>query len=107
MAKPGSPYIWRVIEDILQSLRDKMQEEEVPVQALTLGMLGDVVDATGPRRFTRGILESMQEAFNRTIDDIQELLEPILVGDILVLPGTRLRRLQICMMRVCWCHRHW
>ena len=87
MAKPGSPHMWMVVEDIMQSFRDKMREKNVPIEGLTLEMGGDVVDATGPRRFTRSILRSMGEAFNTTVQDIQNLLEPKLVGDVLVLPG--------------------
>ncbi|KAH6856329.1 hypothetical protein B0I37DRAFT_367129 [Chaetomium sp. MPI-CAGE-AT-0009] len=87
MAKPGSPHLWMVVQDILQSFRDKMKEKNVPIEGLTLEMLGDVVDATGPRRFTRSILKSVGEAYNTTLQDIQELLEPKLAGDVLVLPG--------------------
>ncbi|EAQ87801.1 hypothetical protein CHGG_04420 [Chaetomium globosum CBS 148.51] len=87
MAKPGSPHLWMVVQDILQSFRDKMKEKNVPIEGLTLDMLGDVVDATGPRRFTRSILKSVGEAYNTTLEDIQELLEPKLAGDVLVLPG--------------------
>lgn len=87
IAKPGSPHICMVVEDILQSLRDTMREKNIPVEGLTLKMVGDVVDATGPRRFTRSILKSMEEAFEATVQDIQKLLEPKLIGDVLVLPG--------------------
>lgn len=87
MAKPGSPHIWMVIEDILHGLRHTMKERDVPVEELTMQMVGDVVDATGPRRFTRSILKSVEDGFNVTLGDIQEIREPKLVGDVLVLPG--------------------
>jgi mannosyltransferase OCH1-like enzyme len=87
MAKPGPPHVWMVIEDILHGLREAMREKDVPIERLTLEMVGDVVDATGPRRFTRSILKSVEETFNTTVQDIQELLEPKLVGDLLILPG--------------------
>jgi hypothetical protein len=64
-----------------------MRPEDVPTEGLTLEMLGDVVDATGPRRFTRSILKSVGEAYETTLEDIQELLEPKLAEDVLVLPG--------------------
>jgi mannosyltransferase OCH1-like enzyme len=87
MAKPGSPHLWMVVQDIVQSFRDTMREQNVTAEGLTLQMLGDVVDTTGPRRFTRSILRSLGETFNRTLQDTEELLEPKLAGDVLVLPG--------------------
>ncbi|KAL2131004.1 hypothetical protein VTI74DRAFT_5686 [Chaetomium olivicolor] len=87
MARPGSPHIWTVVEDIMQFFKDVMREKDVPVEGLALEMAGDVVDATGPRRFTRGVLKSMEGMFNATQKDFQALLEPKLVGDVLVLPG--------------------
>ncbi len=87
MARPGSPHIWTVIQDTLQFLLDTMREKNVPIEGVALDMVGDVVDATGPRRFTRGVLKSMAEAFNTTRGDVEGLLEPKLVGDVLFLPG--------------------
>lgn len=87
MARPGSPHVWMVVQDILDSFKSTMLENEVSVAGLTLQMGGDVVDATGPRRFTRGILKSMGQAFDTTLQDIQALKEPKLAGDVLVLPG--------------------
>lgn len=87
LSRPGSPHMWMVVQDIQQSLQDLMRDKGVSIEQVTLDMVGDVVDATGPRRFTRSILKSIEGAFNTTLHDIQELLEPILVGDVLVLPG--------------------
>lgn len=87
MAKPGSPHIWRVVEDTLAFFQDTMTKNKVPVQGVTLAMVGDVVDATGPRRFTRGIMKSMGESFHVKMEDFHILLEPKLVGDVLVVPG--------------------
>ena len=87
MAKPDSPHLWRVVEDILAFFEDTMAKNSVPVQGLTLAMVGDVVDATGPRRFTRSIIESMGESFHVKIEAFHNLLTPKLVGDVLVLPG--------------------
>lgn len=64
-----------------------MKENNVSVEGLALNMVGDVVDATGPRRFMRGVMKSVGEAFNMTVDDIREIVEPKLVGDVLVHPG--------------------
>ncbi|KAL2019168.1 hypothetical protein VTK56DRAFT_10040 [Thermocarpiscus australiensis] len=86
MAKPGSPHLWTVIQDIVQSFQDKMKEKKVSVGELTLEMLGDV-DVTGPRRFTRGVLKSMGEAFGTTLQEVEVIFEPKLAGDVLILPG--------------------
>ncbi|KAK4443395.1 glycosyltransferase [Podospora aff. communis PSN243] len=87
MAKPGSPHIWAVVEDILRGLRETMRAKDVPVEKLTREIVGDIVDATGPRRFTRSTLKSVGETFNTTVDGITELWEPKLIGDVLILPG--------------------
>ncbi|KAL2172920.1 hypothetical protein VTG60DRAFT_98 [Thermothelomyces hinnuleus] len=87
MAKPGSPHLWTVIEETIQWLKDEAKKNNVSVGELTLDKIGDVVDITGPRRFTQGVLRSLGRAFRATEQDIQEILEPKLVGDVLVLPG--------------------
>ena len=52
-------------------------------------MIGDVVDFSGPRRLTRSVYKSLGTMLNRTIGagDMQEILQPKLVGDVLVMPG--------------------
>jgi hypothetical protein len=47
------------------------------------------VDLTGPRRFTRGVLKSLEASLGQPIEEksIANLLVPKLVGDILILPG--------------------
>lgn len=87
MARPGSSHIWMVVEDIIQSLQNTMVEKSVSAKGLALEMVGDVVDVTGPRRFTRSMLKSMEEALEATVEDFQTLLEPTLIRDVLVLPG--------------------
>lgn len=89
MAKPGSPHIMRVIEDILQGLHDKAEENNVPLSGLTKEMTGEVVDMTGPRRLTRSVFSSLEKTFDMKIDhnSISELIQPKLLGDLLMLPG--------------------
>lgn len=89
MAKPGVQHLWQVIEDILMDLQKAAKEHEVPVKDLTLEMLPDVVDLTGPKRMTRSIVKSMEMTLDDTVDDrnISGLLTPKLVGDVLILPG--------------------
>ncbi|RDL31390.1 uncharacterized protein BP5553_09599 [Venustampulla echinocandica] len=89
MAKPASPHILMVVDDILEGLREATSRRNVTVAELTLDMIGDVVDFTGPRRLTRSILKSLELTLKDKVDDknISLLLEPKLIGDVLVLPG--------------------
>jgi mannosyltransferase OCH1-like enzyme len=89
MAKPGSPHMLQVIEDILDTLQEKMRQYNVPVGNITLEMTGDVVDFSGPRRLTRGIFKSLGRMLNRTVQpaEVSEILQPKLLGDVLVMPG--------------------
>ena len=89
LAKPRSPHMMQVIDDILETLREKTAEHKISVENATLDIMGDVVDFTGPRRFTRSIYKSLGKMLNRTIDagEIQELVRPKLVADVLVMPG--------------------
>jgi len=89
MAKPGLPHMSMVIEDILEGLHNKTAEHNVSLADLTLAMTGDVVDMTGPRRFTFSVLKSLELTLNTTvpIESISKLREPKLVGDVLIMPG--------------------
>ncbi|CAO2658467.1 Nn.00g061900.m01.CDS01 [Neocucurbitaria sp. VM-36] len=89
MAKPRSPHMMQVIEDIMQTLHEKAHETKVPIENTTLAVIGDVVDFSGPRRLTRSVYKSLSTMLNRTIGsaDMQEILQPKLVGDVLVMPG--------------------
>jgi alpha 1,6-mannosyltransferase len=89
MAKPRSPHISMVVDDILDALREKTQQHNVTIAGLKLDTVGDVVDLTGPRRFTKSVLKSLDLMLNSTTADrnISYLLEPKLVGDVLILPG--------------------
>lgn len=91
MSKPRSPHMWAVIEDILDTIKAVMAENNLAVGELTMDMLGDVVDATGPRRLTRSIIRSVADKLNTTVDEVQSEIEflevPKMVDDVLVLPG--------------------
>ncbi|KXG54175.1 uncharacterized protein PGRI_073190 [Penicillium griseofulvum] len=89
MAAPRSSHLLVVIEDIMEGIRLKTEEYGVQVSELTLDMTGNVVDFTGPRRLTRGVFKSLELARNETVDmaSISNLLEPVLVEDVLILPG--------------------
>lgn len=90
MSAPASPHIWALIENIIQLLNDKKQEHNLEsVGQLTPATVGDVVDTTGPRIFTKSILESLERTMQAPVDkdSIKNLLHPKLVGDVLILPG--------------------
>ncbi|KAF2708600.1 glycosyltransferase family 32 protein [Pleomassaria siparia CBS 279.74] len=89
MSKPGLPHMAMVIQDIVDALKNKTIEHKVSLGGLTLGMLGRVEDMTGPRRLTRSVLKSLEQSMNKAIpiDDIKNLVEPKLVGDVLIMPG--------------------
>jgi alpha 1,6-mannosyltransferase len=89
MAKPGSPHMLMVIEDILEGLHQKTLEHNVTISELTMAIIGDIVDITGPRRFTRSVMKSLEAVLGHEIDqrNITNIFEPVLVEDVLILPG--------------------
>lgn len=88
MAKPNSTHMLAVVEDCLEGLHDKAKELNIELQDLRPHMIGDIVDVSGPRRLTRGIQKSLSEQLGHEIgnEDIAHILEPKLIGDVLVLP---------------------
>lgn len=89
MAKSGSPHLFMVIDNIIGDLHRKSEEHNASIADLTLDMIGDIVDLTGPRQLTRSIINSLNPNPNETFDEdsISHLMEPKLVGDVLILPG--------------------
>ncbi|EUC27257.1 glycosyltransferase family 32 protein [Bipolaris zeicola 26-R-13] len=75
MSRPRSPRMMQVIDDILE-------------EDLTLKMMGDVVDLTGPRRLTTIIFRSLEKKL-KTINptEVHSILQPVLLKDVLILPG--------------------
>jgi mannosyltransferase OCH1-like enzyme len=118
MAKPRSPHVLVIINDILEDFRQKCKDHNVKLPDLKLDMVGHVVDITGPKRMTRGIVKSLELMIQETIDDryvqssvsgphsdsystltllkrnISGLLSPKLIGDVLILPGNSFGALQ-------------
>lgn len=88
VAKPQSPHMLTVVEDCIDALHEKSREYNVGIPDLKLNTLGDIVDFSGPRRLTRGILKSLSTNLNTTVgnDEIAHVSEPRLIGDVLVLP---------------------
>ncbi|KAE8443790.1 hypothetical protein EG329_001384 [Mollisiaceae sp. DMI_Dod_QoI] len=90
MAKPRSPHLLVVIDDILEAVHRKTEEYNVTISGLTLKMIGDVVDFTGPRRMTNSVLKSLAASLDVNKLEVRSfagLEEEKLVGDVLILPG--------------------
>lgn len=94
MAKPGLPHMMMAIEDILQGLQNVCEKNKVMISNITLPMVGDVVDFTGPRRLTRSVFKSLQKTLNATDAEFEPLesstwflREPKILGNVLILPG--------------------
>ncbi|KAK0109533.1 hypothetical protein ONS95_002220 [Cadophora gregata] len=89
MAKPGSPHIEMVIQDVMRDLKDTANENNVSIAGLTFDMISDVVDVTGPKRMTRSIVRSLELQLKEPIGDknTSGLFEPRLLGDVLILPS--------------------
>ncbi|KAE8155131.1 hypothetical protein BDV25DRAFT_135175 [Aspergillus avenaceus] len=82
MAAPKSPHVLRFINDIVGAVHGAAKGDK-------LAGLGDVSGLTGPKRFTRAVLESLEISTNGTVDKngIAHLLRPLLVGDVAIMPG--------------------
>ena len=90
MSRPAVPHMWAVVDDILKSIHGTITEYNLTSAAgVELNMVGDVIDYTGPRRLTRSALRSVGEMLQRPVDydEISNLTEPRLLGDLLILPG--------------------
>ncbi|KAE8452316.1 hypothetical protein EG329_001016 [Mollisiaceae sp. DMI_Dod_QoI] len=90
LAKPGSPHLLRVINDIMSNLNKKAMENHVSISGLTMDTIGDVVWLTGPRAFTRSVLRSLEvENYDAmvSVPDSPPTFEPWLIKDVLILPG--------------------
>ncbi|TVY78114.1 Initiation-specific alpha-1,6-mannosyltransferase [Lachnellula suecica] len=89
MSKPRVSHMIVVIEDCLDSINDLAKEHGVRIEGLTLDMIPQIVDLTGPKRMTWSILKSLGSELAQEIGDkeIGGLLAPKLIGDVLVLPA--------------------
>lgn len=92
MAQKGVPHLMAVVDDIVQSMAEVAKANNATISQLKMGMVGDVVDFTGPQRFAKSVTKSLEPSLNESggwdgWDDYYELLEPRLAGDVLILPG--------------------
>ncbi|KAF2197953.1 hypothetical protein GQ43DRAFT_458172 [Delitschia confertaspora ATCC 74209] len=89
MAKPGNAHIAKVIDDILDDLYQRTAKERISLAEFKVQDTAEVIDLTGPRRFTGSVLKSLELSLHEKIPlpTISNLMEPKLVGDVLILPG--------------------
>ncbi|KAK2603657.1 hypothetical protein QQS21_004130 [Conoideocrella luteorostrata] len=88
-ARAGSPHLQYVIDTIVKGLYSIAEQNKVEPSGITLDMISDVVEVTGPKIMTLGIAKSLSQMLGRTIDDrtIAGIKKPHLVGDVIVMPG--------------------
>ncbi|KAF5870949.1 putative initiation-specific alpha mannosyltransferase protein [Botrytis fragariae] len=89
MAKPQSPHMMQVIDDILVGVDEVARQHNVSLDGIKMGMIPQVVDLTGPKRMTWSIVKSLNRILERELDDrdITGLRSAKLVHDVLILPG--------------------
>ncbi|KAL1882841.1 hypothetical protein Daus18300_000479 [Diaporthe australafricana] len=89
LSKKGSPHMLMVIDDIVDSIHQSTAEANVGIAELTMEIVGDIVDYTGPRRMTRSILKSLERTLGRPIgrEMIENIRDPVRVLDVTILPG--------------------
>lgn len=90
LSKPGVSHMLAVINDIIDVVQATVAANGLEhASQLTTAMVGDIVDFTGPRRFTRSVIRSLDETLGYQVDrhDIENIVEPILLDNVLILPG--------------------
>ncbi|KAJ5333366.1 hypothetical protein MYU51_014447 [Penicillium brevicompactum] len=88
-AQPSSRNLGVIVDKVVNTLKEIAAKNGVPVSRITLEMLSDVVNVTGPKIMTIAILESLGQLLGRTVDDrdFSGIKHPKLVGDVLIMPG--------------------
>jgi len=96
MAAPGLVHFKSAIEYILRQFRDTAERHQVEIADITMEMISDVVDVSGPQAITLAILESLSKTTGEDIGkgSIIGLHEPRLLGDVLVMPQAAFAALQ-------------
>lgn len=97
MAKPSSRTLRVVVDSVVAKLKEIAKLNNVEMKDLTLDMLPiDVVNVTGPKIMTFGVLDSLSQLLNRTVDDrdFSGIKKPKLIGDVLIMPGVSFAALQ-------------
>lgn len=85
-----------IVDTVLNKLKGIAKANAVGIDGITLEMLSDVVEVTGPKIMTVAIMESLGQLLGRTVDDrdFAHTKRPKLVGDVLIMPGVSFAALQ-------------
>lgn len=96
MAKPRTSHIASVLRYIVMALEKSAVDYSVTIAGLTMQTISDVVDVTGPQAMTQGIIRSLEKELGVPVgrSNISELHEPVLLGDVLVLPNAAFAAMQ-------------
>ncbi|XRM42772.1 hypothetical protein ABZX51_005983 [Aspergillus tubingensis] len=97
MSTPGNGHLYHAIEYVAGRLEGLARENNVTVGEVTMEMIPDVVDVTGPQAITVALLETISEEVGRGVgkEEIEGIGEGgVLLGDVLVLPQASFAALQ-------------
>lgn len=96
MAKPRTSHIASVLRYIIVALEKSALDYNTTISGLTMQTISDVVDVTGPQAMTRGIFQSLEKELGIPVGrpNISDLYEPVLLGDVLVLPNAAFAAMQ-------------
>jgi mannosyltransferase OCH1-like enzyme len=96
VARKSSRNLQVVVDTVIAKLKEIALANSVHIEGLTLEMLSDVVDVTGPKIMTVAILKSLGQLLDRPVDDrdFSGIKQPKLVGDVLIMPGNAFAALQ-------------
>ncbi|GAT28016.1 alpha-1,6-mannosyltransferase Och1 [Aspergillus luchuensis] len=97
MSTAGNGHIYHAIEYVAGRLEGLARENNVTVGEVTMEMIPDVVDVTGPQAITVALLETISEEVGRGVgkEEIEGIGEGgVLLGDVLVLPQASFAALQ-------------
>lgn len=85
-----------IVDTVLDKLKGIAKANAVGIEGITLEMLSDVVDVTGPKIMTVAIMKSLEKLLGRPVDDrdYAHTKRPKLVGDVLIMPGVSFAALQ-------------
>lgn len=88
MAKPESPHLLTVVENLVEALQQTMQFYDVDIEDVTLAMTGDAIAFSGPGRLTSGVVKSLEVMLDRDVEpeEVSSVLLPNLIGDVLIMP---------------------
>ncbi|KAJ6049416.1 hypothetical protein N7460_003148 [Penicillium canescens] len=88
MSKPRTSHIVAVIKYVIKALEVSATQNNVTVADLSMEMISDVVDVTGPQAMTRALFQNLELEMGLPMgrDNITNITQPTLFQDVLVLP---------------------